>query len=57
MAVGAHCTYGAPIGLRGTGMPEKGTIAVIDDEGHLLGVVPRARLLATLSGEEVALDA
>lgn len=32
-------------------------IAVIDDEGHLLGVVPRARLLATLSGEEVALDA
>ncbi|WP_370323763.1 glycine betaine/L-proline ABC transporter ATP-binding protein [Euzebya sp.] len=27
-------------------------IAVTDDEGHLVGVVPRARLLATLSGEE-----
>lgn len=32
-------------------------IAVIDDEGHLLGVVPRARLLATLSGEEKMSDA
>jgi glycine betaine/proline transport system ATP-binding protein len=32
-------------------------IAVTDDEGHLLGVVPRARLLATLAGEEAHADA
>ncbi len=29
-------------------------IAVVDDTGHLLGVVPRARLLAALSNEEGA---
>jgi glycine betaine/proline transport system ATP-binding protein len=29
-------------------------IAVTDDRGHLLGVVPRARLLAALAGEEPA---
>jgi glycine betaine/proline transport system ATP-binding protein len=32
-------------------------IAVTDDRGHLLGVVPRARLLAALSGEEASSDA
>jgi glycine betaine/proline transport system ATP-binding protein len=32
-------------------------VAVIDDTGHLLGVVPRARLLAALAGEEVPTDA
>ncbi len=32
-------------------------IAVTDDEGHLLGVVPRARLLAALAGEEAHADA
>ena len=32
-------------------------IAVTDDTGRLLGVVPRARLLAALSGEEAAADA
>jgi glycine betaine/proline transport system ATP-binding protein len=32
-------------------------IAVTDDGGHLLGVVPRARLLATLAGEEAHEDA
>jgi glycine betaine/proline transport system ATP-binding protein len=32
-------------------------IAVTDDTGHLLGVVPRARLLATLAGEEAHADA
>jgi glycine betaine/proline transport system ATP-binding protein len=32
-------------------------IAVTDDTGRLLGVVPRARLLAALSNEEVPADA
>jgi glycine betaine/proline transport system ATP-binding protein len=32
-------------------------IAVTDDTGRLLGVVPRARLLAALSNEEVTVDA
>jgi glycine betaine/proline transport system ATP-binding protein len=32
-------------------------IAVTDDEGRLLGVVPRARLLAALSNEEADVDA
>ncbi|MEX2550829.1 MAG: glycine betaine/L-proline ABC transporter ATP-binding protein [Nitriliruptoraceae bacterium] len=32
-------------------------IAVVDDTGHLLGVVPRAHLLAALSNEEGVVDA
>ncbi len=32
-------------------------IAVTDDEGRLYGVVPRARLLAAMSNEEVSVDA
>ncbi|MBS3940564.1 MAG: glycine betaine/L-proline ABC transporter ATP-binding protein [Actinobacteria bacterium] len=32
-------------------------IAVLDDNGRLLGVVPRARLLAALAGEEAHVDA
>jgi glycine betaine/proline transport system ATP-binding protein len=32
-------------------------IAVTDDTGRLLGVVPRARLLAALSNDEETVDA
>jgi glycine betaine/proline transport system ATP-binding protein len=42
-----------------SGLAAKHTVpvAVTDDRGHLVGVVPRARLLATLAGEEAAADA
>jgi glycine betaine/proline transport system ATP-binding protein len=42
------------IGLSGLAARFTVPVAVTDDERHLLGVVPRAALLASLSGEELA---